>query len=64
MTQQVMDFYIGGGNSHANLDKQIHPLDFRPVQERRDLLAFLNSLNGDIPELTSPADSQTRQTLH
>ncbi len=26
--KQVMDFYIGGGDSYANLDKDIHALDF------------------------------------
>jgi cytochrome c peroxidase len=44
--KQVLDFYIGAGNSHSNLDKEIHPLDFLTGQERRDLLSFLNSLNG------------------
>jgi len=43
--KQVLDFYIGGGNSHPNLDKEIRPLDFLTGQERRDLLNFLNSLN-------------------
>jgi cytochrome c peroxidase len=47
--KQVLDFYIGAGNSHANLDKEIHTLDFLTGQERRDLLAFLNSLNGEMP---------------
>jgi cytochrome c peroxidase len=47
--KQVMDFYIGGGSSHPNLDKEIHPLDFLTGQERRDLLAFLNSLTGEVP---------------
>src|SRR5215467_11644439 len=47
--KQVLDFYIGGGNSHPNLDKEIRPLDFLTGQERRDLLAFLNSLNGELP---------------
>jgi len=47
--KQVLDFYIGGGNSHPNLDKEIRPLDFLTGQERRDLLAFLNSLNGEVP---------------
>jgi cytochrome c peroxidase len=47
--KQVLDFYIGGGNSNPNLDREIHTLDFLTGQERRDLLAFLNSLNGDIP---------------
>ena len=47
--KQVLDFYIGGGNSHPNLDKEIRTLDFLTGQERRDLLAFLNSLNGEMP---------------
>jgi cytochrome c peroxidase len=47
--KQVLDFYIGGGNSHPNLDKEIHTLDFLTGEERRDLLAFLNSLNGEMP---------------
>jgi len=46
--KQVMDFYIGGGSSHQNLDKEIHPLDFLTGRERRDLLAFLNSLTGEM----------------
>jgi len=51
--KQVLDFYIGAGNSHPNLDKEIHTLDFLTGQERRDLLVFLNSLNGEMPgELT------------
>lgn len=42
--KQVLDFYIGGGNSHPHLDKEIHTLDFLTGQERRDLLNFLKSL--------------------
>jgi cytochrome c peroxidase len=47
--KQVLDFYIGGGNSHPNLHREIHPLDFLTGQERRDLLNFLNPLNGALP---------------
>lgn len=47
--KQVMDFYVGGGSSHPNLDKEIHPLEFLTGQERHDLLAFLNSLTGEVP---------------
>ena len=50
--KQVLDFYIGAGNSHANLDKEIHTLDFLTGQERRDLLAFLNSLTGEMPKVS------------
>ena len=54
--KEAMDFYIGAGNSNPNLDKQIHVLDFLTGQERSDLLAFLNSLTGEIPpETAAPA---------
>lgn len=44
--KQVLDFYIGACNSHPSLDKEIRTLDFLTCKERRDLLAFLNSLIG------------------
>lgn len=52
--KDVMDFYIGAGNSNANLDKQIHALDFLTGQEREDLLAFLNSLTCEMPPDVGP----------
>ena len=52
--KQVMDYYIGAGNSNPNLDKEIHVLDFLTGQERADLLAFLNSLTGQIPPGSGP----------
>jgi cytochrome c peroxidase len=52
--KQVMDFYIGAGNSNPNLDKEIHALDFLSGQERTDLLAFLQSLTGGIPPDVGP----------
>jgi len=54
--KQVMDFYIGAGNSNPNLDKEIHVLDFLTGQERADLLAFLNSLTGKMPPNVGPPD--------
>ena len=52
--KEVMDFYIGGGNSNPHLDKEVHALDFLTAQERADLLAFMESLTGDIPKVTRP----------
>jgi cytochrome c peroxidase len=52
--KQVMDFYLGGGNSNQNLDKEIHALDFLTGQQRQDLLAFLNSLNCEMPPDVGP----------
>jgi cytochrome c peroxidase len=54
--KQVMDFYIGAGNSNSNLDKEIHALDFLTGQERSDLLAFLNSLTGEMPPNVGPTE--------
>jgi cytochrome c peroxidase len=56
--KDVMDFYIGAGNSNPNLDKEIHVLDFLSGQERSDLVAFLNSLTGEIPPNVGPPDAQ------
>jgi cytochrome c peroxidase len=47
--KEVVDFYIGAGNSNPYLDKRIKPLDFLDGQERADLVAFLESLTGEIP---------------
>ena len=56
--KQVLDFYIGAGNSHPNLDKEIHTLDFLSGQERRDLLNFLGSLNGGVPAYEGTRDDR------
>ena len=47
--KEVVDFYIGAGNSNPYLDKRVKPLDFLTGQERADLVAFLESLSGDTP---------------
>lgn len=52
--KEVVDFYIGAGNSNPNLDKKIRVLDFLSGQERADLEAFLNSLNCEIPPDVGP----------
>ncbi|HEX4945710.1 MAG TPA: cytochrome c peroxidase [Blastocatellia bacterium] len=46
--QEVVDFYVGGGSSNPNLDKEIKPLTLS-AQERSDLVAFLESLTGELP---------------
>lgn len=48
--KDVIDFYIGGGNSNATLDKEIHALDFLTGQERKDLEEFMKSLTGELPK--------------
>lgn len=58
--KEVMDFYIGAGNSNPNLDPKIHVLDFLSGQERSDLLAFLNSLTGEIPADVGPPEGKVQ----
>jgi cytochrome c peroxidase len=52
--KEVVDFYVRGGNANPNLDTQIKPLHFLTGQELADLVAFLESLNGDIPADSGP----------
>jgi cytochrome c peroxidase len=52
--KDVIDYYIGGANSNPQLDKNIRVLDFLSGQERADLLAFLESLTGEMPENVGP----------
>ena len=59
--KEVIDFYIGGGNSNAYLDPQIHALDFLSGQERADLLAFLESLTGEVPASTLAPEKIARR---
>ncbi len=59
--KQVIDFYIGAGNSNPNLDKEIHVLDFLTGQERSDLQAFLNSLAGELPPNVGPPPTEKMQ---
>ena len=46
--KDVVDFYVGGGTSNPYLDKLIRPL-LLSAQDRRDLVAFLESLTGEVP---------------
>jgi hypothetical protein len=58
---QVMDLYIGAGNSNPNLGEEIHVLDSLTGQERSDLLAFLNSLTGETPPNVGPPEIPKRR---
>jgi hypothetical protein len=57
--QGRLDFNIGGASSHPNLDKEIHTLDFLTGRGWRDLLAFLNSLIGEMPPNVGPDAPKT-----
>ena len=53
--KDVIDHYVGGGNSNPYLDKEIHPLDeVLTFEDRNDLLAFLQSLTGKLPPNVGP----------
>jgi cytochrome c peroxidase len=51
--KDVVDFYAGGGNSNANLDKEIKERKLSG-QEREDLVEFLESLSGELPAEAGP----------
>jgi cytochrome c peroxidase len=56
--RDTLGHYIGGGNMNAHLDKEIHALDFLSFDERDDILAFLDSLTGELPpNLGPPAET-------
>lgn len=50
---EVVDFYAGGGNSNAYLDSEMKPLNLTRTQ-REDLVAFLESLTGEMPPHAGP----------
>ena len=52
--KDTLAHYIGGGNWNAHLHKEIHSLDTLSFDEREDLLAFLDSLNGKLPDNICP----------
>ncbi|MCX6596322.1 MAG: c-type cytochrome [Acidobacteria bacterium] len=51
--RQVVDYYVGGGNSNPQLDRRVRPLELTG-QERGDLVAFLESLSGPVPPQAGP----------
>ena len=59
--KEAMDFYVGGGNSNPHLDKEVHALDFLTAQERIDLIAFMESLTGEIPDVERPEQKVAQQ---
>lgn len=46
--KEVVDFYIGGGNSNEHLDKEIKTLKLSK-QQRDELVTFMEALTGVIP---------------
>lgn len=54
--KEVLDFYIGAGNSNDFRDEEIHELDHLTAQERTDLIAFMEALTGEYPADVGPPD--------
>jgi len=55
--KEVVDFYVGGGNSNPQLDQEIKPLKLS-AQDRSDLVIFLETLTGEIPSASGPPDKK------
>ncbi len=51
--KEVVDFYVGGGTSNQYLDKEIKELKLSG-QERADLVAFMETLTGEMPANSGP----------
>jgi cytochrome c peroxidase len=51
--EQVVDFYDRGGDGGPNKSKLIYKLNLT-TEEKADLIAFLKSLNGDLPTVKAP----------
>ncbi len=51
--EAVVEFYDKGGEKNPHLDGRIHALHLTPV-EKKDIVAFLNALNGDKVEMKAP----------
>ncbi len=54
--QDVVEFYAGGGNSNPYLDKKIKSIQLS-AQDRTDLVAFLQSLTGEMPPNAGPPEA-------
>jgi cytochrome c peroxidase len=54
----VVDFYAGHGNSNPYLDPEIEKISLSSAQDREDLVDFLESLNGTMPQNAGPAPGE------
>ena len=52
--KDALGHYIGGGNWNSHLDKEIPSLAILTFDERDELLAFLDALNGKLPDNIGP----------
>ena len=56
--KDVVDFYVGGGNSNEHLDVEIRSLEFLTGQDRADLVAFLGALTAELPPNIGPPEAE------
>ena len=56
--KEVLDFYIGAGNSNDFRDEEIKELDHLDAQERTELIAFMEALTGEYPANVGPAGEE------
>jgi cytochrome c peroxidase len=47
--KDVVDFYIGAGNSNPHRDPELKELDHLTREERDALVAFMEALTGEVP---------------
>ncbi|MGH9691383.1 MAG: cytochrome-c peroxidase [Candidatus Acidiferrales bacterium] len=55
--KDVVDFYAGGGNPNPYLDKEMKTIHLSG-RDRRDLVAFLQSLTGKMPKDIGPPEKE------
>ena len=58
--EEVVEHYDRGGNPNPQLDPEIRPLHLS-AEEKRDLVAFLQALSGEISEGAAPAEPARRR---
>jgi len=56
--KDVVDFYVGGGNSNPWRDKEMKSLEHLTKQERADLVAFMEALTGETPSNIGPPEAK------
>jgi len=55
--KDVVDFYVGGGNSNPHRDKEIKAIEHLTKQEREDLVSFMQALTGETPPNIAPLEA-------
>jgi cytochrome c peroxidase len=57
--KEVVDFYVGAGNSNEWRDPDLKELDHLTREERDALVAFMESLTGEVPASIGPPSTST-----